>query len=63
MSLANKLQQVLNLGDKIRVKAGTRNIDGKGSFIEAQSNYLVWSDNDGNILYTHLGNDISVKKV
>ena len=63
MGLANKLNQVLSRGDKIRVKAGKDSVDGKGSFIEAAEDYLVWSDDEGDILYTHLGDVISVKKV
>lgn len=63
MSLSSRLMKDLNQGDKIRVMAGNRNIDGEGSFIEATSDFLVWADDDGDILFTHLGDAISVKKV
>lgn len=64
MALANKLCEVLRLGDKIRVMAGKDNICcGKGSYIHSADNFLIWANHDGDILFTHLGNTVSVKKV
>ena len=63
MSLSDKLSNVLRLGDKIRVMAGNDSIHGKGSYINSAGNFLVWADKEGDILFTHLGSVISVKKV
>ena len=63
MSLSNKLSDVLRLGDKIRVMVGNDSINGKGSYISSSDNFLVWADKEGDILYTHLGGAVSVKKV
>ncbi|KIL50034.1 hypothetical protein [Jeotgalibacillus soli] len=63
MSLGARLNEVLNLGDKIRVKIGDDNIDGTGSFIQATDDFLVWADDDGEVLFTVLGGGVSIKKV
>lgn len=63
MTLAKKLRERLKLGDKIWVMAGSDNFCGRGSFIDAEDNFLIWANRDGDILFTHLGDAISVKKV
>ncbi|MEL3972018.1 hypothetical protein AAEO50_06990 [Rossellomorea oryzaecorticis] len=62
MGLSEKLNNVLKLGDKIEVLSGADKIDCDGTFINAEDHYLVWSNGDGDILFTQLDN-VTVKKV
>jgi len=62
MGFSDKLNKVLKLGDKIEVISGAEKIDCDGTFIKAEDHYLVWSNGNGDVLFTHLDR-VTVKKV
>ncbi|HZG72345.1 MAG TPA: hypothetical protein VEY51_12490 [Chondromyces sp.] len=63
MNFTEQLNEAFDLGDRLQVKFGDDKIDGRGSFISAENGVLVWSDNDGRVIFTALGNGISVIKL
>jgi hypothetical protein len=61
MSFSHKLNEVLKLGDKVEVFSGAEKIDCEGSFIFTKDDFLVWANNKGEVLFTHLDR-VTVKK-
>ncbi|MFE8700535.1 hypothetical protein ACFYKX_07920 [Cytobacillus sp. FJAT-54145] len=60
-NMAEFLNRILTLGDKIEVLSGDDDID-EGSFVYASGNVLVWVDDDGDLNTTNLDN-ITVRKI
>ncbi|MFC7784097.1 hypothetical protein ACFQWC_06305 [Rossellomorea sp. GCM10028870] len=60
-SMADFLNKILSLGDKIEVLSGDEEIE-EGSYIYASDNFVVWSDDDGHINTSNLDN-VTVRKI
>ncbi|HZG72344.1 MAG TPA: hypothetical protein VEY51_12485 [Chondromyces sp.] len=63
MDFADQLNEAFDLGDGLIVLFGDDKLDRRGSFISACNNVLVWADHDGNVVFTNLGEGISVIKL
>lgn len=62
MVFSDKLNELLKLGDKIEVISGAKKIDCNGTYIKAEDHCLVWSNGNGDVLFTHLDR-VTVKKI
>lgn len=61
-SIEQALNKMFREGDKIEVFSGANKIDNVGSFIAATNNYLIWTNDQGNIVFQHIGGTLSIRK-
>jgi hypothetical protein len=60
-NMADFLNKILSMGDKIEVLSGDDEIE-EGSFIGASDNFVVWVDDSGDMNTSDLGS-VTVRKV
>ncbi|KIL50036.1 hypothetical protein [Jeotgalibacillus soli] len=62
-TIAAILNRLFVLGDKLQVFVGAKQINGTGVFISATNNVLIWADNNGDVIFQHIGGGLGVRKV
>ncbi|MDT9027430.1 MULTISPECIES: hypothetical protein [Rossellomorea] len=60
-NMADFLNKILSLGDKIEVLSGDEEIE-EGSYVYASDNFVVWADDNGHMNTSNL-NNVTVRKV
>ncbi|MFE8700534.1 hypothetical protein ACFYKX_07915 [Cytobacillus sp. FJAT-54145] len=62
MSLAHKLNEVFTIGDKLEVLSGAEKLFCEGIFLSVEDEFLVWANEEGDVLFTQL-DGVTIKKL